>query len=184
MERQTPHPHAGSWEGPWEGRNAFWMYPLQGHAWLEIAADGAVAAGLSISPGGAISQWQGQIVASGEIELEELPLGSAQGNAHGDGELLPSGRLQVKLLIGGLQPVPFHAELELTRRADGGRVREGRRRDKQGLLQVWRERLRLRRILRLLIATVVPSSGRQIPITSKQQLRLPERLLGAKHLAQ
>src|SRR5437016_471048 len=134
MDRQAPHPYAGAWEGPWEGRNAFWMYPVQGRAWLNIAADGAVAAELSINPGGASSQWRGQMLVNGEIELEELPIGSVQGAAHGEGDLLPSGRLQVKLLIGGLQPVPFDAELELTRRAERGRDSEGRRRNKQGLL--------------------------------------------------
>jgi hypothetical protein len=169
MERQAPHPYAGSWEGPWEGRNAFWMYPVQGHARLEIAADGAVTAQLSISPGGARSQWQGQMLANGEIELETIPVGNAQGNAHGVGELLPSERLQVKLLIGGLQTVPFDAELELTRRADKGRDREGQHRKKQGLLQVWRERLRLRRILRLHIAVGVLQSGRQIPIARSSE---------------
>jgi hypothetical protein len=148
MESQTPHPYAGSWEGPWEGRNPGWMYALQGRAWLEIAADGQVAAELSIEPGGASSRWQGRIFVSGEIELDELRTGSEAGNAHGEGELLPSGRLQIKLIIGGLQPVPFEAELELTRRREERGDPVGGRRDKPGFLQAWRERLKLRRMVR------------------------------------
>src|SRR6476620_7415939 len=112
---ETPNPFAGTWEGPWEGRNAYWMYPIQGRAWLQIASDGTVAAQIISSPGGGLSQWQGQMLATGEVELQALPAGEACGDAHGEGEILSSGRLQVKLLIGGLAPVPFDAELDLTR---------------------------------------------------------------------
>jgi hypothetical protein len=97
------------------------MYPLQGRAWLEIGPDGTAAAEISLSPGGELWRWPGQMQVTGEIELEQLPGGPAVSSAHSEGEILPSGLLRVKLLIGGLRPVPPDAELELARR----RPREG-----------------------------------------------------------
>jgi hypothetical protein len=108
-------PFAGAWEGPWEGAGARWLYPMGGQAWLQIAADGTIAAQISTS-GGEVSQWQGEILETGDIRLEESAAGDAFGSAHGEGQLVRAGNLRLKLLIGGIAPTPFDAEFDLTRR--------------------------------------------------------------------
>jgi hypothetical protein len=109
------NPFAGAWEGPWEGAAARWLYPMGGRAWFQIAAEGAIDGQISTS-GGELSHWRGEIIETGEIQLEQVASGDAFGSAHGEGTLVRAGMLRLKLLIGGIAPTPFDAEFDLTRR--------------------------------------------------------------------
>ena len=114
---ESGNPFAGAWEGPWEGAGARWLYPMGGQAWLQIADDGTIAGQVSTS-GGEVSQWRGEILDTGEIQMEESAAGDAFGSAHGEAKLVRSGILHLKLLVGGIAPTPFEAEFDLTRRRE------------------------------------------------------------------
>jgi len=88
---------------------------MGGRAWFQIASDGAIDGQISTS-GGELSQWRGEIIETGEIQIEESAPGDAFGSAHGEGTLVGAGTLRLKLLIGGIAPTPFDAEFDLTRR--------------------------------------------------------------------